>query len=400
MPSDQPRVLALNAGSSSIKFALYQVGSWAAPVLRGKLDQRGSTEATLSWVATPGRSHQTDVRVTDRGPAAHMVEWLNSHSELSGVEGVGHRIVHGREHAEPVRVTPGLLQELRESTAYAPDHLPLEIELIDAVGARYPEMPQVTCFDTAFHHDLIPAARLLPIPRRYYAKGVRRYGFHGLSYAFLLEELRRVAGPEAALGRIILAHLGNGASMAAVHEGRGIDTSMGLTPAAGLTMSTRSGDLDPGLVSFLARTEQMTIAQFDRLVNHESGLLGVSEISSDMRELLARETGDTRAAEAVDHFCYQARKWVGAFAAALGGLDTLVFSAGIGEHSTPVRARICEGLGFLGIELDPARNAAHAAVISTDASRVSVRVIPTNEELMIARSTARLLNLNTLHTGC
>jgi acetate kinase len=400
MPSDQPRVLALNAGSSSIKFALYQAGSWAAPVLRGKLEQRGSTEATLSWVETAGRSHQTDVRVTDRGKAAHMVEWLNSHSELSGVEGVGHRIVHGREHAEPVRVTPGLLQELRESTAYAPDHLPLEIELMDAVGARYPEMPQVTCFDTAFHHDLIPAARLLPIPRRYYAKGVRRYGFHGLSYAFLLEELRRVAGPEAALGRIILAHLGNGASMAAVHEGRGIDTSMGLTPAAGLTMSTRSGDLDPGLVSFLARTEQMTIAQFDRLVNHESGLLGVSEVSSDMRELLARETGDTRAAEAVDHFCYQARKWVGAFAAALGGLDTLVFSAGIGEHSTPVRARICEGLGFLGIELDPARNAAHAAVISTDASRVSVRVIPTNEELMIARSTARLLNLNTLHTGC
>jgi acetate kinase len=400
MPSDQPRVLALNAGSSSIKFALYQAGSWAAPVLRGKLEQRGSTEATLSWVETAGRSHQTDVRVTDRGKAAHMVEWLNSHSELSGVEGVGHRIVHGREHAEPVRVTPGLLQELRESTAYAPDHLPLEIELMDAVGARYPEMPQVTCFDTAFHHDLIPAARLLPIPRRYYAKGVRRYGFHGLSYAFLLEELRRVAGPEAALGRIILAHLGNGASMAAVHEGRGIDTSMGLTPAAGLTMSTRSGDLDPGLVSFLARTEQMTIAQFDRLVNHESGLLGVSEVSSDMRELLARETGDTRAAEAVDHFCYQARKWVGAFAAALGGLDTLVFSAGIGEHSTPVRARICEGLGFLGIELDPARYAAHAAVISTDASRVSVRVIPTNEELMIARSTARLLNLNTLHTGC
>jgi acetate kinase len=400
MPSDQPRVLALNAGSSSIKFALYQASSWAAPVLRGKLEQRGSTEATLSWVETAGRSHQTDVRVTDRGKAAHMVEWLNSHSELSGVEGVGHRIVHGREHAEPVRVTPGLLQELRESTAYAPDHLPLEIELMDAVGARYPEMPQVTCFDTAFHHDLIPAARLLPIPRRYYAKGVRRYGFHGLSYAFLLEELRRVAGPEAALGRIILAHLGNGASMAAVHEGRGIDTSMGLTPAAGLTMSTRSGDLDPGLVSFLARTEQMTIAQFDRLVNHESGLLGVSEVSSDMRELLARETGDTRAAEAVDHFCYQARKWVGAFAAALGGLDTLVFSAGIGEHSTPVRARICEGLGFLGIELDPARNAAHAAVISTDASRVSVRVIPTNEELMIARSTARLLNLNTLHTGC
>jgi acetate kinase len=400
MPCAHPRVLALNAGSSSIKFALYECGAWDAPVVRGKLDQRGSTEATLSWVATAGQSNQTDVHVTDRGAAAPVLEWLNSRSELAGVEGIGHRIVHGREHAEPVRVTVELLQELRESIPYAPDHLPLEIELIDAVDARYPDMAQVTCFDTAFHHDLIPAARLLPIPRRYYAKGVRRYGFHGLSYAFLLEELHRVAGPEAALGRVILAHLGNGASMAAVHEGRGIDTSMGFTPAGGLTMSTRSGDLDPGLVSFLARTEQMTIGEFDRLVNHESGLLGVSGISSDMRELLAREAEDTRAAEAVTHFCYQARKWVGAFAAALGGLDTLVFSAGIGEHSAAVRARICENLGFLGIELDAARNAAHAPVISTDASRVGVRVIPTNEELMIARSTARLLNLNAIHTGC
>ena len=219
-------------------------------------------------------------------------------------------------------------------------------------------------------------AKLLPIPRRYQAKGVQRYGFHGLSYAYLLEELARAAGPEAAHGRVILAHLGNGASLAAVQGGASIDTSMGFTPAAGLVMSTRTGDLDPGLVSFLAHTEQMTAPQFHQMVNHESGLLGVSEISSDMRDLLAREADDVRAAEAVALFCYQAKKWIGAFAAALGGLDTLVFSAGIGERSASIRARICEGLGFLGIELHDERNVAHAAVISADGSRVTVRVIP------------------------
>jgi acetate kinase len=234
-------------------------------------------------------------------------------------------------------------------------------------------------------------ATLLPIPRRYREKGVRRYGFHGLSYAYLLDELARIAGQAAAGGRVVLAHLGNGASLAAVKGGRSIDTSMGFTPAAGLVMSTRTGDLDPGVMTYLARTERMTATDFHRIVNHESGLLGVSETSADMRDLLAREATDARAAEAIALFCYQAKKWVGAFAAALGGLDTLVFSAGIGERSAPIRARICEGLSFLGIELDDARNAAHAAVISRADSRVSVRVIATNEELMIARSVWRLL---------
>ncbi len=398
MPPLQARVLALNAGSSSIKFAVYDSLSPAVPILRGTLDQRGAAEAMLSWLVKDGQVEPTPVHLVDSGLVAHLLTWLDNRAELAGMKAVGHRIVHGLSHAQPARVTPELLHELRAAIPFAPDHLPVELELIEAVGVRHPQTPQVMCFDTAFHNDLIPAARLLPIPRRYYAKGVRRYGFHGLSYAFLLEELRRLAGSEAALGRVILAHLGNGASMAAVHQGRCIDTSMGFTPAAGLTMSTRTGDLDPGVVTFLARTEQMTVAAFDHLVNHESGLLGVSEISSDMRDLLDREAEDDRAAEAITLFCYQARKWVGAFAAALGGLDTLVFSAGIGEHSAPVRARICEGLGFLGLELDAARNAAHAPVISTDASRVYVRVIPTNEELMIARSTSQLLNLD-IHTG-
>jgi acetate kinase len=251
----------------------------------------------------------------------------------------------------------------------------------------------VACFDTAFHHDLPAVARLLPIPRRFEAKGVRRYGFHGLSYAFLMGELARLAGPEAARGRIILAHLGNGASLAAVHEGKSIDTSMSFTPTAGVPMSTRSGDLDPGLLWYLARTERMSAKEFNKMVNFQSGLLGMSETSSDMHDLLDLQAKDTRACEAVDLFCYQVKKWIGAFTAALGGLDTLVFAGGIGEHAPTVRARICDGLGFLGIKLEEELNAVNAGVISTDGSRVTVRVMHTDEEWMIANMVCRVLGL-------
>jgi acetate kinase len=235
-------------------------------------------------------------------------------------------------------------------------------------------------------------AKLLPIPRRFDAKGIQRYGFHGLSYAYLMEELARLGDPAASKGRVILAHLGNGASLAAVRDGKSIDTSMGFTPTAGLVMSTRSGDLDPGLAPYLERTEQITTKQFYEMVNHESGLLGVSETSSDMRDLLAQEAHDIRAAEAVALFCYQAKKWIGAFAAALGGLDTLVFAGGIGENAPSVRARICDGLGFLGVELNESRNVESAGMISTDAGAVTVRVIRTDEDLMIARSVRAILN--------
>ena len=350
---------------------------------------------TLSWRATDGASREGYAEVRDDSPAPSLLlDWLEAREQFADVRAVGHRVVHGMAHTAPERVTPAVLDELRRATPYAPDHLPREIELIEAFRARHPHLPQVACFDTAFHGTMPSVAKWLPIPRRYRAKGVRRYGFHGLSYAYLLEELARAAGPDAAHGRVILAHLGNGASMAAVQGGASIDTSMGFTPAAGLVMSTRTGDLDPGLVSFFAHTEQMTAPQFHQMINHESGLLGVSEISADMRDLLASEVDDERAAEAVALFCYQAKKWVGAFAAALGGLDTLVFSAGIGERSASIRARICDGLDFLGIELQDERNAAHAAVISTEGSRVTVRVIPTNEELMIARSVSRVLGLD------
>ena len=388
-------VLAINGGSSSIKFAVYQTGSMAKPSLSGKLDRSGRARTTLSWSATQGAPCEGHTQLPDDKPAPRlMIDWLEAREEFGGLRAVGHRVVHGMAHTEPERVTPEVLAALHRATPYAPDHLPHEIELIEAFDARHPHLPQVACFDTAFHAKMPRVATLLPIPRRYQVKGVRRYGFHGLSYAYLIEELARVAGAEAADGRVILAHLGNGASVAAVRGGTSIDTSMGFTPAAGLVMSTRTGDLDPGLVSFLAHTEEMTAPQFHQMINHESGLLGVSEISSDMRDLVAREGDDVRAAEAVALFCYQAKKWVGAFAAALGGLDTLVFSAGIGEQSASIRARICEGLGFIGIELDDGRNAEHAAVISAGVSRATVRVIPTNEELMIVRSVSRVLRLD------
>jgi acetate kinase len=286
-----------------------------------------------------------------------------------------------------------MVEALHQLQPFDPEHLPEEILLTEAFHRRFPDQAQVACFDTAFHHDLPRVAQLLPIPRRFEARGVRRYGFHGLSYAFLMEELARVAGSPAAQGRVILAHLGNGASLAAVHQGQSVDTSMGLTPTGGIPMSTRSGDLDPGLVWYLARTEKMSAKAFNEMVNFQSGLLGISETSSDMHDLLQRESTDARAAEAVALFCYQVKKWIGAFAAALSGLDTLVFAGGIGENAPIVRARVCDGLGFLGLELDSQRNAAGAAVISAETSRVAVRVIHTDEEWMIAKTVCRVLGL-------
>jgi acetate kinase len=384
-------ILTINGGSSSIKVAVYRAGESLERRLSGKFDRIGLSGANLTFSDSTGKQqaggslapsdHQSAVRV--------LVDRLEEQESFASIGAVGHRVVHGMQHTAPEVVTQELLDELHRISPYDPEHLPREIELIEAFRQRHPSLPQVACFDTAFHRTMPRVARLLPIPRRFDAKGVQRYGFHGLSYAYLMEELARLGDGAAAKGRVILAHLGNGASLAAVRDGQSIDTSMGFTPTAGLPMSTRSGDLDPGLVSYLSRTEAMTATGFHHMANHESGLIGVSEISSDMRDLLAQEDGDVRAAEAVALFCYQAIKWIGSFAAALGGLDTLVFAGGIGENAPIVRARICEGLTFLGIELDASRNAEAAGVISTDASRATVRVIRTDEELMIARSVLR-----------
>ena len=393
MTDPDPCILTINGGSSSIKFALYQVGEPFERTLHGTVDRIGMSGTTLTF-DDPAANRRDSLRpdASDRQSAAQfLMDWLEEQPGFESVRAVGHRVVHGMTHTAPELVTQELLDELAAISPYDPDHLPSEIELIQTFRRRHPQLPQVACFDTAFHRTMPRVARLLPIPRRYDAKGVQRYGFHGLSYAYLMEELARLGDPAAITGRVILGHLGNGASLAAVRDGKSIDTSMGFTPTAGLVMSTRSGDLDPGLAPYLARTEQVTTEQFYEMVNHASGLLGVSETSSDMRDLLAHEASDIRAAEAVALFCYQAKKWIGSFAAALGGLDTLVFAGGIGENAPLIRARICDGLGFLGIELDEPRNAGNAAVISTEASRVAVRVIPTDEDLIIARSVCRIL---------
>jgi acetate kinase len=389
-------VLTINSGSSSLRFALFEAGKLSRQVLSGRFERIGSPAARLLVTAlSSNHDHEYTVVAPDHTACvALLLELLAGQAGLPAISAIGHRIVHGGpNYCAAGRVDAAMVEELRRITSFAPNHLPAAIALVEAFAAKFPQVPQVACFDTAFHRTLPRVARLLPIPRRYEAKGVRRYGFHGLSYAYLMEELVRLGDPAVATGRVILAHLGNGASMAAVRDGKSVDTSMGFTPTGGLPMSTRSGDLDPGLVSYLASTEQMTATQFHHLVNHESGLLGVSETSSDMRDLLAREATDEQAAEAVALFCYQAKKWVGSFAAALGGLDTLVFAGGIGENCPAIRARICEGLGFLGIELNEARNAENASLISTDCGRVAVRVLRTDEELMIARSVSRVLGL-------
>jgi acetate kinase len=393
--SELPRVLAINGGSSSIKFALYAIGGPQKREISGAIDRIGLGGTRLAFDDPEGNRRETrEIAASDHRSAANiLIDWLGKQERFASVKAVGHRVVHGMHHVQPEIVTQDLLEELHRIRPYDPDHLPREIELIEAFRQRHPGLPQVACFDTAFHSAMPRVAKLLPIPRRLDAKGVQRYGFHGLSYAYLMEELSRVAGAKRASGRVILAHLGNGASLAAVMDGKSIDTSMGFTPTAGLPMSTRSGDLDPGLAPYLARTEQISSKQFYEMVNHESGLLGISETSPDMRDLLAREKGDVRAAEAVALFCYEVKKRVGSYAAALGGVDTLVFSAGIGENCPAVRARVCDGLGFLGIELDEARNAGNSAVISAEGGRVEVRVIRTDEELMIVRSVARILKL-------
>ena len=396
MKPGSPHILTINGGSSSIKLALFEAGDSLQRILEGGIERIGTSDATFRVKASDqADSFSHPLTAPDHAVAvAALMDWIEERGGRHTLTAVGHRVVHGGpRYYKPERITPQMVEELHRLSPFDPDHLPEEILLTEAFHHRFPELPQVACFDTAFHHDLPRVAQLLPIPRRYEAQGVRRYGFHGLSYAFLMGELARLAGPKSAQGRIILAHLGNGASLAAVRDGKPVDTSMSFTPTAGVPMSTRSGDLDPGLVWYLARTEKMGAKQFNEMVNFQSGLLGVSETSSDMRDLLGREAQDVRAAEAVALFCYQVKKWIGSFAAAMGGLDTLVFAGGIGENAHPVRARICNGLAFLGIELEEQHNAASDGVISAPTSRVDVRVIHTDEELMIARSVCHVLEL-------
>jgi acetate kinase len=387
-------ILAINGGSSSIKFALFKAGNSLKQLFNGAIENIGTQKATLNFSNTiDQQKNSIDIEAADHDQAAnHLIEWLEKQEHFDSIKAIGHRIVHGMDHTEPELVTDDLLNELKKISAFDPEHLPEEIKLIEVFKKRHPAIKQIACFDTSFHTSMPVVAKLLSIPRRYFEMGVQRYGFHGLSYAYLVEELKRVAGEEAAKGKIILAHLGSGASLAAVKHGKSLDTSMGFTPTSGLPMGTRTGDLDPGVAWYLMQCEKLGPKKFNHLINHESGLLGISETNSDMRELMKIEDTDHRAKEAIELFCYQTKKWIGSFTTVLGGLDTLVFSGGIGEHSPEVRSKICDNLEFLGLELDEIKNINNEAIISTEKSKVKVRVITTNEDVMIARLVNDILN--------
>jgi acetate kinase len=385
-----PAILTINGGSSSLKFALFNAdGGKLVRTVAGKIERIGLADPILHV-----GSKQRKLNISTHAECVPLLlEQLKDAPGGHDLGAVGHRVVHGgpdfREHQ---CVTPKMLTELDRLSPFDPEHLPAEISLMRAFAQHFPNVPQFACFDTAFHRDLPRVAYLLPIPRKYEKQGIRRYGFHGLSCSWLMQQLEQRAGRDVANGRVIIAHLGNGASMTAVYEGRSVDTTMSFTPTAGLVMSRRSGDLDPSLAAYLATTENMSVQNFQHMVNAESGLLGISETSSDMRDLLAAEKHDPRAADAVASFCYNAKKHLAALAAAMGGIDTVILSAGIAESSSAIRARLCDGMEFVGLKLDPIANQQNAAIISTRESKVTVHVIKTDEELFIAQTVNDLLH--------
>ena len=390
------RLLTINTGSSSLKAALYHLREEAEETADLRVEASGIGGRDGGTRIADGRGEALGERRSDLPDHAAALDATMSllrdrGLDRDGLVAVGHRIVHGgHRYQEPQRITAELIGYLRRLVPVDPDHMPQALAAVEMLMQAYPDVPHVACFDTAFHARMPRVARLYALPSRLTEEGVIRYGFHGLSYEYVVEELRRLE-PETAAGRVVVAHLGNGASMAAVRDGVGVDTTMGFTPTGGLVMGTRSGDLDPGVPLFLLKERGMTPTEVGDLLNKQAGLLGVSGSSADMRDLLNQEADDARAAEAVAIFCYQAKKFLGALAAALGGLDALVFTGGIGEHSATVRERVCEGLEFIGIRLDRERNAAHAPLISTDDAPVTVRVVPTDEALTVARHTRRFI---------
>jgi acetate kinase len=387
------RLLTINVGSSSLKAVLYRLGPTETVELRASAERIGIVNGRLRLTDAHGTVllERSD-DLTDHAAALQVLfDWLRAQGMDEGVRAIGQRIVHGGSHySAPTLITDEVRRKLRQLIPLDTEHLPQALSVIEFVQSAYPDLPQVACFDTAFHRHMPRVAQMFALPRDLWDAGVARYGFHGLSYEYILGELQTL-DRRAADGRVIVAHLGNGASMAAIDHGVGIDTTMGLSPTGGLVMSTRSGDLDPGVLLHVMESRGLDSTSLSKLVNKQAGLLGVSGTSADMQDLLEKEADDPRAADAVALFCYQARKFVGALVAALGGLDTLVFTAGIGERAAPIRERICAGLEYLGLNIDASRNDAHASIISTDTSRVVVRVMPTNEDLVIARHTHRLI---------
>jgi acetate kinase len=393
MHTGNKNILAVNGGSSSIKFSVFADDESMSKRLSGKIERIGLDRTTLTYTNSRNDDQgELPVQATDLpGAAAFLLEWLDKQEGASPLAAVGHRLVQGLERTKSCIIDEVLVAELERIRAYDPEHLPGELSLIRLIRQKSPGLKQVACFDTAFHTTLPRVAKMLPLPRHYEAEGLHRYGFHGLSYSYILEELAHIAGPAVARGLLIVAHLGNGASLAAVKDGVSVDTTMGFTPAGGIVMGTRPGDLDPGVIWYLLEKERLTPAELNHFINHQCGLLGMSETTSDMQDLLARESADVRAAEAVDLFCYQVRKTIGAFSAVLGGLETLVFTGGIGERAARIRSRVCAGLDYLGIRLDQRANGANERYLSADETRVAVYAIPTDEESMIARITKQFI---------
>jgi len=379
-------ILTINGGSSSIKLSVFKMKDDLRPFLSGKIERIGLKDAGFK-IRQGDVSGEVDMDVSSFDAATHsLMEWLRGQAWFGNVKVIGHRIVHGMRHTTSMSVTEELVKELESIASYDPEHLPSEVGIIKALSREYPQLLQVACFDTAFHTGLPAVASTWAIPRALRDEGVRRYGFHGISYSYLLQQLR-VIDAGVASGKVIFAHLGNGASLAAVKGGSCIDTSMGFTPAGGVVMSTRSGDLDPG-VAWYCMQKGMSAGEFNDMINNRSGLLALSDVSSDIRDLLEKEKEHTGAALAIEQFCYQVKKFIGAYTAALGGLDALVFSGGIGEHAADIRARVCRDMEFAGIEINPKENDKHALVISGEKGRVKIFVIPTDEERMIAQESA------------
>ena len=391
-------VLVLNAGSSSLKFALYPINGDVAeaPAVSGQVEGIGATPEITLKTADGGRIHEAVPTGGSQGEQHrdalnHVFALLNRHNPALDIVAAGHRIVHGGEHySAPTRLDEAVLRTLDTFVPLAPLHQPHNLRAVRAVAMLMPNVPQVGCFDTAFHRTQPAVAQAFALPRKYSAEGVKRYGFHGLSYDYVARQLPDVIG-ERARGAVVIAHLGNGASMCALRDGRSVASTMGFTAVEGLMMGTRTGSLDPGVMLYLMEQKGMDAKALTNLLYKESGLLGVSGISQDMRTLLASDAPEAR--EAVDLFCYRIARELGSLAAAAGGLDALVFTGGIGEHAAAVREKVAALSAWMGIDIDAAANAQHASRIDTPASRVAVAVVPTNEERMIARYTAQTLGL-------
>jgi len=388
-------VLALNMGSSSIKFCAFDFKKDFEVVIQGSLEIGQENSRLHFHFGNPAEHTVMDIEIKGPRESIHyLTQWIPEQISMDNILGIGHRLVQGFAHKETERVGGNLLDDLKTYLPADPDHLPGEIELIEAMGKAFPEIPQWACFDTLFHKDLPELAKIFPIPRKYYAMGIQRYGFHGISYEYILEELGKIEGDQIIDKKIILAHLGSGASMVAVKNGKSLDTSMGYTPVSGFMMGTRSGDLDPGITDAMIKRDQSSPEECFTLLNKGSGLLGVSERSSDMRILKKFQETDSRAKQAIQLFAYQVKKFIGSYASVLNGLEILVFSGGIGEKDVEFRELVCTEMDYLGIQLDRHKNKGSEILISSDQSRVKIFVIPTFEELMIAKRIVRLSNLH------